>query len=112
MTKTTTTPKEISALEARQHLGEILSQVANQRDRFGIKKAGIPTAILLSIQDYEDLEELVETALEQLDPEYQKSLNRARRDIEAGRYVRSEGMWQDLTKKEAKARRLAPRRVR
>jgi prevent-host-death family protein len=112
MAKTATAPKEISALEVRQHLGEILSQVANQRDRFVIKKAGIPTAILLSIQDYEDLEDLVETALEQLDPEYQKSLKRARKDIEAGRYLRSEEMWQDLLKKEARARRLAPTRVR
>ena len=112
MGKAATAPKEISALEVRQHLGEILSQVANQRDRFVIKKAGIPTAILLSIQDYEDLEDLVKTALEQLDPEYQKSLKRARKDIEAGRYLRSEEMWQDLLKKEARARRLAPRRVR
>ncbi len=112
MAKTTTMPKEISALEVRQHLGEILSQVANRRDRFVIKKAGIPTAILLSIQDYEDLADLVESALEQLDPEYQKSLKRARKDIEAGRYIRSEEMWQDLIKKEAKAKRLTPRRVR
>jgi prevent-host-death family protein len=112
MGKAATAPKEISALDVRQHLGEILSQVANQRDRFVIKKAGIPTAILLSIQDYEDLEDLVETALEQLDPEHQKSLKRARKDIEAGRYLRSEEMWQDLIKKEARARRLAPRRVR
>ena len=112
MAKIVTAPKEISALEVRQHLGEILSQVANQRDRFVIKKAGIPTAILLSIQDYEDLEDLVETSLEQLDPAYQKSLKRARKDIEVGRYVRSEEMWLDLVKKEAKARRLAPRRVR
>ena len=112
MAKATTALKEISALEVRQHLGEILSQVANQRNRFVIKKAGIPTAILLSIQDYEDLEDLVDTALEQLDPEYQKSLKRARKDIEAGRYIRSEEMWQNLIKKEAKASRLAPRRVR
>jgi prevent-host-death family protein len=112
MAKTTTAPKEVSALEVRQHLGEILSQVANQRDRFVIKKAGIPTAILLSIQDYEDLEDLAETALEQLDPEYQKSLKRARKDIEAGRYLRREEVWQDLLKKEARARRLVPRRVR
>jgi prevent-host-death family protein len=112
MGKAATAPKEISALEVRQHLGEILSQVANRRDRFVIKKAGIPTAILMSIQDYEDLEDLVETALEQLDPEYQKSLKRARKDIEAGRYLRSEEMRQDLIKKEAKARRPAPTRVR
>ncbi len=112
MAKATTAPTEISALDVRQHLGEILSRVANQRDRFVIKKAGIPTAILLSIQDYEDLEDLVETALEQLDPEYQKGLKRARKDIEAGRYIRSGVIWQDLVKKEAKARRLAPRRAR
>ena len=76
MARILTTPKEILALEVRQHLGEILSQVANERDRFVIKKAGVPTTILLSIQDYEDLEDLVETALEQRDSECQKSLKR------------------------------------
>ncbi len=112
MAKATTAPTEISALDVRQHLGEILSRVANQRDRFVIKKAGIPTAILLSIQDYEDLEDLVETALEQLDPEYQKGLKRARKDIEAGRYIRSDAMWQDLIRKEGKAKPLTSRRIR
>lgn len=104
--------KEISALTVRQHLGRILSRVANQRDRFVIKKAGIPTAVLFSIQDYEDIEDLVETALEQLDPEYQKNLKRARKEIEAGRCIHQEEMWQDLIKKEAKARRRAAKPVR
>ena len=112
MAKRLTPLKEISALTVRQHLGEILSRVANQRDRFVIKKAGIPTAVLFSIQDYEDLEDLVETAIEQLDPEYQKSLKRARKEIEAGRYIRHEEMWQDLSKKEAKAKRQAAKTVR
>lgn len=65
-----------------------MRRVANQRDCFVIKKAGITTAVLFSIQDYEDLNDLVQTALEQLDPEYQKSLKRARKEIEAGRYIR------------------------
>jgi len=112
MARTLTTLKEISALTVRQHLGEILSRVANQRDRFVIKKAGIPTAVLFSIQDYEDLEDLVETAIEQLDPEYQKSLKRARKEIEAGHYIRDEEIWQDLIKKEAKARRKAAKAIR
>lgn len=112
MAKTLTALKEISALAVRQRLGEILSRVANRRDRFLIKKAGIPTAVLFSIQDYEDLDDLVQTALEQLDPEYQKSLKRARKEIEAGRSIRDEEMWRDLLKKEAKARRHAAKVVR
>lgn len=112
MAKTMPRLEEISALTVRQRLGEILSRVANQRDRFVIKKAGIPTAVLFSIQDYEDLEDLVETALEQLDPEYQKSLNLARKEIEAGRYIRDAEMWGDLIKKESKARRQAAKVVR
>ncbi|PTL35897.1 hypothetical protein CLG94_09100 [Candidatus Methylomirabilis limnetica] len=112
MAKTLTALKEISALAVRQHLGEILSRVANQRDRFVIKKAGIPTAVLLSIQDYEDLDDLAQTALEQLDSEYQKSLKQARKEIEAGRYIRDEDMWRDLINKEAKARPQAAKVVR
>jgi hypothetical protein len=55
-------PKEITAINLRHNLGEILDQVTN-------KRAGIPAAILLSVPDYKDLEELADTWYEQAGPD-------------------------------------------
>jgi hypothetical protein len=40
-------PKEITAVHLRHELGEILDRVANDRERFLIKRLGIPAAVLL-----------------------------------------------------------------
>ncbi|MBI2623893.1 type II toxin-antitoxin system Phd/YefM family antitoxin [Candidatus Parcubacteria bacterium] len=102
-------PKEVSALKMRHNLGEILNQVANQRLRFVVKRAGIPAAILMSIQDYEDLEDLVETAVEEAGPKFQRSLLEGRKAIDAGRFTTAADLRRDLRRKEAKVRRTGKR---
>lgn len=92
--------KEISALKMRQNLGEILDQVAKQRLRFVGKRAGIPAAVLMSIREYEDLEELVETALEEADPKFQRSLLEGRKAIDTGRFATMADLQRDLRRKE------------
>ena len=74
-------PKEITAIKLRHNLGEILDQVANKRARFLVKRSGIPAAVLLSISDYEDLQDLFDTWQEQQDKPFQESLDQARREI-------------------------------
>ena len=64
---TFTMPKEITAVNLRHKLGEILDAVANQQERFLIKRSGVPAAILLSVPDYEDLQDLTDTWYEQQD---------------------------------------------
>ena len=88
--------KSISALQARHKLGEILSQVANQRQRFLIKRGGIPAAVLLSPADYAELEELLEVSLEQHDHAFQNSLRKASAAIEAGHFATLEEIEADL----------------
>jgi prevent-host-death family protein len=56
-----TLPKEINAVKLRHNLGEILDAVANRSERFIVKRAGIPAAILLSIAEYAQLEALSRT---------------------------------------------------
>ena len=73
--------KEITAIKLRHNLGEILDQVANTRARFLIKRSGIPAAVILSVSDYEDLEDLIDTYYEQQDEIFQQSLNHAREEI-------------------------------
>ena len=98
-------PKEISALKMRHNLGEVLDQVANQGLRFIVKRAGTPAAIVMNIQDYEDLQDLVETALEETDPGFQKSLLEGRKAIDAGRFSTTADLRRDLRRKEARVRR-------
>src|SRR5712691_7775554 len=92
--------KEITALRLRQNLGAILDQVANGRERFLIKRAGIPAAVLISIADYEDTENLHDTWHEQRDPVFQRSLVKARQDIKGGKVATLTDLRRDLQVKE------------
>ena len=95
-------PKEISAINLRHKLGEILDAVANKRQRFLIKRAGIPAAVLLSVPDFEDLQDLIDTWYEQQDTTFQKSLVDARQEIHAGKVATLDDLRHDL---QAKGRR-------
>lgn len=95
-----TMPKEINALNLRHNLGEILDKVANKRERFLVKRAGIPAAVILSVADYEDLEDLMDTYYEQQDPAFQRSLAKAREDIREGKTATLADLRRDLKVKE------------
>ena len=73
---TTTIPAYI----ARTQLGSLLKEVAQRKRRFVITKSGKPTAVLLGAGDFDDM-------LEELDPEFQKSLKVAAKEHRAGRAV-------------------------
>jgi prevent-host-death family protein len=73
---TTTVP----AYLARTQLGSILRQVAENKARFVITKSGKPTAVLLDVKDFDDL-------LEEVDPDFQKSLKVAAKEFQAGRSI-------------------------
>ena len=96
------TPQEITSLTLRQHLGEILDQVTHQRRRFLIKRSGVPAAILLSLTDYEDLEDHIDTWHEQQDETFQHSLLKARQEIVTGKVTTLDDLHRDLHVKEAK----------
>ena len=66
----TTIPAQI----ARTHLG------SEKKARFVITKSGKPAAVLLSVSDFDDM-------LEELDPEFQESLQVAKREYRAGKTV-------------------------
>lgn len=70
----------VPAYIARTQLGSLLRQVANRKARFVITKSGKPTAVLLGIADFDDM-------LEELDPEFQKSLKVAAKEYRAGKAV-------------------------
>ncbi len=84
----------IPAYVARTQLGAILKQVAQRRARFVITKNGRPTAVILGTADFDDM-------LEELDPEFQRSLKVAAREYRAGKAV----SLRDYMKKALLARR-------
>src|SRR4029077_20800239 len=99
-TNATHMTKEITANHLRHNLGSVLDQVANGRERFLIKRSGIPAAVLISIADYEDAEDLRDTWHEQRDPVFQRSLVKARQDIKRGKGVTLKDLRRDLQLKE------------
>ena len=73
---TTTVP----AYVARTQLGSILKQVAQRKARFIITKSGKPAAVVIGAADFDDM-------LEELDPEFQKSLKVAAKEHRAGKSI-------------------------
>jgi prevent-host-death family protein len=70
----------IPAYLARTQLGSLLKQVAQRKARFIITKSGKPTAVLMGATDFDDM-------LEELDPEFQRSLKVAAKEIRAGKGI-------------------------
>ena len=70
----------IPAYIARTQLGSLLKQVSQRKARFVITKSGKPTAVLLGAADFDDI-------LEELDPEFQKSLKVAAKEYRARKTV-------------------------
>lgn len=70
----------IPAAIARTQLGSLLKQITHEKARFVITKGGKPTAVLLGIDDFDDI-------VEELDPAFQKSLKVAAREYEAGKAI-------------------------
>ena len=75
-TRTTTVPADI----AHTQLGSLLEQVRQKKARYVITKSGKPAAVLIGAEDFDDI-------LEELDPEFQKSLKVAAREHRAGKSI-------------------------
>ena len=85
----------VPAYVARTQFGSLLKQASELKARFIITKSGKPTAVLLSITDFDDM-------LEELDPEFRRSLGVAAKEYRGGKAV---------TLREYMRRRLAAPRL-
>jgi prevent-host-death family protein len=54
--------KTISAIKARQNLGQIMNEVSLKGDEFVIERAGKPIAVLVSMDKYKILQKYIEEA--------------------------------------------------
>ena len=70
----------IPAAIARTQLGSLLKRIANHKTRFVITRSGKPAAVLLGVDDFDDI-------VEELDPVFQKSLKVAAAEYRAGQAI-------------------------
>lgn len=75
-----TTITTIPAYLARTQFGSLLKELSQKKARFVITKSGKPVACLISLTDLDDM-------LEELDPEFRKSLKGAYKEYRAGQAV-------------------------
>lgn len=86
--------KAVTAYTLKTQLGRILRELKGN-ERFLVLRRNLPVGILMSVEDYvrehpdqyEDVEDFIDTLLEEGDPEFQRSLQESAREIKQGRYL-------------------------
>ncbi len=86
--------KALTAYTLKTQLGRVL-RALRDNERFVILRRNLPVGVLISIQDYvkdhadqyEDVEDFMDTLLEESDAEFQRSLKRGAREFKRGRYL-------------------------
>ena len=78
-------PKMISATEASNRFGTMIDEAARGRSLFVVTRMGRPQAVVMGMDQYQELIELLETADELKDKEYLASVAEAREDVRVGR---------------------------
>lgn len=71
----------------KAHLSEIVDRVEGQHERVTLTRHGRPAAVLISPHDLEALEDTLELLA---DPRARADIDRARKDIAAGKGVRAD----------------------
>ena len=100
-------PKVVSAKEAKYKLGEILDKAHFGHEPILVSKQKTPWAVVLGVEDYQDLLDQLETMAEQLDPEFQKSLRESMEEYHTGRVGTVEDIHKILSQKPAKRKKRA-----
>ncbi len=86
--------KALTAYALKTQLGRVLRELRDN-ERFVILRRNLPVGVLISIQDYvkehpdeyEDVEDFIDTLLEESDAEFQQSLKKEAREVKRGRYL-------------------------
>jgi hypothetical protein len=86
--------KAVTAYTLKTQLGRILREVG-ANERFLVLRRNRPIGVFIGVEDYvrlhpdqyEDVEDFIDTFLEEGDPEFQRSLRKSAREMERGRYL-------------------------
>lgn len=88
--------RNITAMQARQNFGDLLNRAKLKGERFLVNRSGKPMAIIMSVTDYEDMEDLLDTLMEEADQDFQKALLTSRKEYEAGDVGSENDLWDIL----------------
>jgi len=77
----------VSVTEAKNRLLDLIRRLKTKHEIVAITRDGVPTAVLLSMDQFEGLMETIEILA---DPRAMRSLRRSLKQAEAGRWVRHE----------------------
>ena len=80
-------PKVISATEASNRFGSLISEASRGNTLFVITRLGKAQAVIIGVEQYKELMEELEIIQEQNDPEFQAALEEAEEDHKLGRTV-------------------------
>jgi len=94
------TLKTISALKFRRKIGEIMNRAVYGHEKFVVEKAHKPWVVIMSVEDYEDMQDMIDTLMEQIDKDFQNSLLESMEEYEKGETLSIDDLWEDLKKKE------------
>ena len=75
-------PKKIKAAEARIRFGEVIDTARYAHNQYLVTKAGKPMVVILGVDDYEDMIDMIDAMAEQLDPKFQEELKMSRKEYE------------------------------
>ncbi len=90
------TPKVISATEASNNFGSLIDEASQGKTYFVVTRMGKAKAVVLGVDQYRELLEVLEINREQEDPAIQVALKEARNDVELGRTVSLDELDQEL----------------
>lgn len=88
--------RNITAMQARQNFGDLLNRANLKGERFLVNRSGKPMAIIMSVTDYEDMEDLLDTLMEEADQDFLKALLTSRKEYEAGDVGSENDLWDVL----------------
>ena len=74
-------PRFINAFTARTHLGRLIRQVSEKGETYVLTKKGKPKIVLVSVEEYEDLLEIL---AEERDRSFQRALKESAAQVKRG----------------------------
>ncbi len=76
--------------DVKKDLLALVKKVQKLRESIAITRNGRPTAVLLSMEEYEGLLETIEILA---DPNLVKTLRKARKELDAGKFIPHREVW-------------------
>jgi prevent-host-death family protein len=109
--------KKISAMKARQNLGQLLNEVSIRGDSYIIERAGKPLAALVDLERFQQLQEDQDAALQALKKVWEKMAGSEPREIkeaieEAEKIAKEENRTRSELIREELRRYIAERELR